>query len=81
MDPVSASIGAAGSIGSTLVQGAINGRMNRKQRKWASKENQLNRDFSAEQAELARQWQEDFISRGHALPVRGCRHESLSRFG
>lgn len=71
-----ASIGAAGSIGSTLIQGVINGRMNRKQRKWASKENQLNRDFSAEQAELARQWQEDFYNKYSSPEAIRLQYES-----
>lgn len=56
---IGAGISAAGSGASNI----IGGKMNRKQRKWATKENQLNRDFSAEQAELARQWQEDYYNK------------------
>lgn len=58
-----AGLAAGASIANTLIGGAITGRLNRKQRKWASKENQLNRDFSAQQAELARQWQEDYYNK------------------
>ncbi|WP_370818598.1 hypothetical protein [Butyricimonas paravirosa] len=64
MEPITtaAIIGAGASLAGSGVSAIGGGKMNRKTRKWATKENQLNRDFSAEQAELARQWQEDFYN-------------------
>lgn len=64
--PISAAtaslIGAGISAASTGASTVAGGKMNKKTRKWATKENQLNRDFSVQQAEAARQWAEDFYN-------------------
>lgn len=81
MDPVSAAILGAGSIAAGGVSAITGGKMNRKQRKWATKENQLNRDFSAEQAELARQWSEEMWTRQNEYNTPAAQRERLEAAG
>lgn len=62
-EALAAIIGSIGVATSTGISSAVSGKMNRRALRYNKEQAKLNREFQAQQTQIARQWQEDFYNR------------------
>lgn len=62
-EALAAIIGTIGAATSTGISSAVSGKMNRRALRYNKEQAELNRQFQAQQTQIARQWQEDFYNR------------------